>query len=206
MKNYICINNQKIELTEDQVKQIMAARGLQTDKLADFVAGDIAQIGDFEMVVLEQLDGETALILTGMYGEGTAFGENNNYNGSYADERCQEFTQKLAEIVEWDNIVLHKVDLTADDGLDDYGKIERRASLLTADMARRYVKILDKFKPDAWWWLSTPHSTARHGNDSWVKCVSPSGCIFSGGYRSDVGVRPFCILKSDIFVSKVKGE
>jgi hypothetical protein len=95
------------------------------------------------------------------------------------------------------------VDLTSDDGLKDYGKIRRRASLLTADLYRRYVEILDKHKIDKWWWLATPHSTARHENASWVKCVAPSGYFGSDNYcGGGCGVRPFCILKSNIFVSK----
>lgn len=80
--------------------------------------------------------------------------------------------------------------------------MERRASLITADMYRKYVGILDKFKLDSWWWLATPWSTKRHDNDAWVKCVAPSGCIFrSDCYFNVRGVRPFCILKSNIFVS-----
>lgn len=204
MSNFISINNQKIELTEEQVRQIIEAYGAKTAKpLAGYVAGDTVKIGNFEMVVLEQLDGQTALILKGMYGEETEFGEENNaYDGSYVDQRCQAFAWELAEIIGKDNIVLHKVDLTSDDGLKDYGVIERRVSLITTDMYRKFVEILDTVNPRCWWWLATPHSTKRHENEAWVKCVSPSGYISSGSYDFDVGVRPFCILKSNIFVSK----
>ena len=101
------------------------------------------------------------------------------------------------------NIVLHTVDLTSDDGLKDYGKVRRKASLLTCDRYRRYVDILDQFKPDTWWWLATALSTKKHDGESWAKCVSPSGCLdISHCYFYDNGVRPFCILKSDIFVSR----
>ena len=117
------------------------------------------------------------------------------------DKKCQQFAQELAEIVGWENIVLHKVDLTTDDGLKDYGVVERRASLITADMYREFVEILDTVNPKCWWWLATAHSTKRHGNDAWVKCVSPSGYFGSYCYYV-IGVRPFCILKSTIFVSE----
>ena len=206
MKNYISINNQKIELTEEQIKLFMEAFGIQIKQqkqLSEYAAGETIKIGDFEMVVLEQLDGETAMILKGMYGEESEFGEANNYDGSYVDAKCEQFAQALAEIIGGDNIVPHKVDLTSEDGLKDYGIIERKASLITADMYRKYVEILDKVNPECWWWLATPWSTKRHDNDSWAKCVSPSGCI--GGRRhvnSVRGGRPFCILKSTIFVSK----
>ena len=202
MKNYIYINNQKIELTDEQVKQIIGTYN-QRKQLSEYAAGDIVKIGGFEMVVLEQSDGQTALILKGMYGEDTEFGEkNNNYDGSCVDEKCQQFAQELAEIVGWENIVLHKVDLTSDDGLKDYGVVERRASLITADMYRKFVEILDTVNPKTWWWLATAHSTKRHENDAWVKCVSPSGCVSNNYYYDVNGVRPFCILKSTIFVSE----
>ena len=113
-----------------------------------------------------------------------------------------ELADEIAAIVGAENLVEHTVDLTADDGLKDYGKIRRKASLLTADLYRRYVEILDKHKIGKWWWLATPHSTARHEDASWVKCVAPSGDIYYVGCDSDFGVRPFCILKSNIFVSK----
>ena len=125
------------------------------------------------------------------------------YIVSYSNEHgYPPSVREICTAVGEDNVVSHTVDLTSDDGLKDYGKVERRCSLLTADMYRRYIDILDKFKPDSWWWLATPHSTKRHENDSWVKCVSPSGFIFYGGfYFRGSGVRPFCILKSNIFVS-----
>ena len=204
MKNCIVLNNQNIELTEDQVKQLMAAFGIQNKQhkqLAEYEVGSIVKIGNFEMVVLEQNDGETALILKGMYGDESEFGENNNYDGSYVDDLCKQFAQELTDIVGQGNIVTHKVDLTSDDGLKDYGIIERPASLITAEMYRKYVEILDTVNPKCWWWLSTPWSTKSHESDAYAKCVSPSGSLYYYDYYGDYGVRPFCILKSTIFVS-----
>ena len=99
-------------------------------------------------------------------------------------------------------MVTFDVDLTSDDGLKDYGVIQRKAALMTADQYRKYVQILDRYKPDEWWWLATPHSTATHENADWVNCVSPAGNFDYGFYDYQRGVRPFCILKSSIFVSK----
>lgn len=204
MKNYISINNQKIELTDEQVKLIMEAQNEgKSIQLADVPAGEVVKIGGYELLVLEQMEDTTALICKDLIGDDAEFGETNNYDGSYVDDICGSLAEALEVEIGENNIVSHTVDLTSDDGLKDYGKIERRVSLLTADMYRRYVEILDKFKPDRWWWLATAHSTKRHENDSWVKCVSPSGCIdYNCYYFNYYGVRPFCILKSTIFVSK----
>lgn len=204
MKNYIVINNQQIELTEEQVKLILEANNDgKSIKLADVPVGEVVKIGGYELLVLEQMGESTALICKDLLEGSTEFGESNNYDGSYVDDICGSLAEALEVEIGEDNILPHVVDLTSDDGLKDYGKIERRVSLLTADQYRRYVEILDKFKPDRWWWLATAHSTKRHENDSWVKCVSPSGCINCSFCNDDYGgVRPFCILKSDIFVSK----
>jgi len=200
MKNYICINDQKIELSDKQVSQLKECFNLPGVQLADVPVGETFKIGNHEFVVLEHSGDTAAVILKDLLPD-QAFAESNNYNGSHADTTCNKFAEELETAVGKDNLCLHTVDLTSDDGLKDYGEIKRRASLLTADRYRKYVEVLDKHKIDAWWWLATPYSTKRHENDSWVKCVAPSGRIGDDNYRHDNGVRPFCILKSTIFVS-----
>ena len=195
MKDYIVING----VTYDLVKREETVAA-QSKKLADVAVGDTVQIGSHEMIVLEHVGEATLLIRKESLGV-MEFGENNNYDGSNVDEICNEFAEEIAGIVGEDNILLHEVDLTSDDGLKDYGMIQRKASLLTADRYREYVAILDKYKIDAWWWLATAFSTPAHDDERWVKCVSPSGGIGNRYYFSLGGVRPFCILKSSIFVS-----
>ena len=205
MKSYIMINNLKIALTEEQVKAIIAANEQENSsvRLADIPTGELAKIGGYQFLVLEQLEGTTALICKDLIGDPTQFGENNNYDGSYVDEICNSFSEAIADAAGEDNLISHIVDLTSDDGLKDYGTVEREVSLLTTEQYRKYVDILDKCNPGKWWWLATPHSTSRHSNDSWVKCVSPSGYFYSDGCLNGYGgVRPFCILKSSIFVSR----
>lgn len=202
MENYINIGTQKIELTADQVAQMRESLGIASVRLCDIKASDTFKLGKHEFVVLEQSGDTTAVIRKDLLHSSMEFGRNNRYDGSNVDKACNLFAEEIAAIVGAENLVEHTVDLTSDDGLKDYGKVKRRASLLTADLCRRYVEILDAHKADKWWWLSTPHSTKRHENDSWVKCVAPSGYIGIGRYDYDSGVRPFCILNSNIFVSK----
>ena len=97
----------------------------------------------------------------------------------------------------------HTVDLTADDGLKDYGTINTKMSLLTAQMYREYVYTIDKYKIKKWWWLVTPYSTPTHEDSIWVKCVSPGGFVGDGECNYGIYcVRPFCIVKSCIFENK----
>ena len=205
MKNYICICGQNIELNDEQIRQLRESLGITSKKLRDVSEGKAVRIGEFEFVVLEHSKDTTALILKEDFKDDVQFGANNNkYVDSNVDTICCDFATKLAAIVGEENVIEHTVDLISDDGLKDYGKIRRKASLLTTALYRRYVDILDKFLLEKWWWLATPHSTKRHGNESWVKCVSPSGNIYYSYYYDEYAVRPFCILNSNIFVSEVE--
>ena len=203
MKHFIQVFGRQIELTEEQAKALQEQYAPPSVKLAEVPARETFLIGPHEFVVLEQFEDSAAVILKGLLHEGMEFGKNNNFDGSDADKACAEFSEEIAGIIGAENLVEHTVDLTSDDGLKDYGTIRRKMSLLTADLYRKYVEVLDEHKLSRWQWLATPHSTKRHENDRWVKCVSPSGNLDDDlCSRGDGGVRPFCILKSYIFVSK----
>ena len=197
-KNYICINGKKTELTKEQLKQLGIAK--ETVYLSD--DGKIAHIGDYEFIVIEKdLASRTVhLLLKNSLGN-MCFGNTNDFRKSDIKKRLERFAEEIADIVGEENLLEHTVDLTADDGLKCYGKTKARMSLLTAQMARENVDILDEFKFDDWWWLVTPYSTPKHENSSLVKCVSPHGDVGNFSRYFDFGVRPFCILKSNIFNS-----
>ena len=202
MKNCIYLNGQKIELSAEQLDKIRSALGVGQIELSSLSPKDIFKIGKHEFIVLEQIEGATKVLLKETLGD-SKFGDTNNYNGSVVDEVCEKFADEIADIIGAENIIEHTVDLTADDGLKDYGTIKRRMSLLTADDCRSCVEILDAHKLDKWWWTATAYSTLAHGDEDLVKCVSPSGNFnYRSGNSYDFGVRPFCILKSNIFVSK----
>ena len=171
--------------------------------LSSLEVGETFKLSQFEFVVLEHKEDTTAATLKGLLHESERFGPNNNYNGSDVDKLCNDFGNEIESIVGCDNLIEHTVDLTSDDGLKDYKSVNRKMSLMTANDYRRYVEILDKHKVNAWWWTATAYSTPTHGFEYSVKCVSPSGSIYDdyGSYFNS-GVRPFCILKSNIFVSK----
>lgn len=202
MKNYIDLNGTKISLTPEQVEEMKKSFGLNQMKLSLVSIGEIFKIGKYEFVVLEHSTETTAVIMKDLLYDNKKFGKNNNYNNSYIDDICNDLDVDISNLIGKENIIEHTVDLTSDDGLKDYGKIKRRVSLLTANLYRRYVYTLDKYKIDKWWWLSTAYSTPTHENSSWVKCVTPCGNFGSNGCNYDYGVRPFCIFNSNIFVSK----
>ena len=172
-------------------------------KLVDIEVGKTFKVDDLEFIVLEHLeDDETAIILKDFWKTDRFDKSTNDYEqSSIRKELNSEFFEQLGAIVGKENILLHRVDLTSDDGRVDYGCCHDVISLLTCDMYRKYVYILDKYKPDDWWWLATAYSTKSNGYERSVRCVDYGGTLRSNCYYYS-GVRPFCILKSNIFVSE----
>lgn len=200
--NYIKIDNVKIELTEAQVAELKKKIEEKSLRLSAIEVGSTFKIGEYEFVVLEQSGDTTAVITKELLHTSKEFGKSNNYDGSYVDDICNEFGKEIADFIGSENLIEHTVDLTADDGLKCYGSVKRKMSLLTANLYRRYVEVLDKYSVSKWWWTATAYSTPKHNDSTWVKCVSPVGDFNIGGYSIYGGVRPFCILNSNILVSK----
>lgn len=171
-------------------------------KLSEVPAGETFKIGDMEFVVLEHTYDGTCVILKDFW-KTTKFDDTtSNYaNSKIRRDLNTEFYNKLSSLVGKNNIMEHTVDLTTDDGRKDYGSVCDNISLLTCDVYRKYVTILDKYNPKKWWWLATSYSTASIGYGYSVRCVDDDGTLRNNGCGNGFGVRPFCILKSDIFVS-----
>lgn len=203
MENCIVINGKKTELSEAQVESIRSSLGLGV-KLADFKPEETCRIGEREFIVLGDMSGGTAVALNG-YVAKIRFGDNNNFADENNDIRREllEFQKEMEALVGADNFIKYTVDLTANDGMKDYGSVELEVSVMTADLRRKFAYTMDKFKTEEYEWLATAYSTPAHKDKEWVMCVSPSG-DFDGNHGScdNGGVRPFCILNSNIFVSK----
>lgn len=202
MTNYIKLNGKKIELNDAQVDEIKRSFGIGAKKLSEIPEGGTFKIGKYEFAVLEQLEGSAVVIKNKKHGSDIHFGDNNNYDGSDADEVCNKFGDEIAGIIGKDNMLEFELDLTANDGMKCYGSVKRKMALRTADMQRKYAYIFDKL-PKFWEWTATAYSTPEHDDSTGVECVSPLGDIYCDySDYGNYGVRPFCILKSDIFVSE----
>lgn len=138
--------------------------------------------------------------------EERAFDEGNKNDFAASSLRAYlngEFLRRLIkagapeEMFEYFNI-----DLTADDGLKNYGGDRVRIGLITCEEYRLLRGNIPAL-PDRWWWTATPDSPIN----SFVRYVYSDGSLNStSAYNGDGGVRPLCNLKSEILVSYLNGE
>ena len=163
--------------------------------------GTTKNIGGEEFIILDVLDNGVLCLSKDFAYTNTMFDSNsNNYaNSSIRKLLNTEYLKKIADTVGEENIIETEIDLTSDDGLDDYGKVTDKVGLLTADMYRKYNRIIEKYPVNDWWWLSTPWSTPHRGYSCSVRCVSTNGALDYGLCNFSTGVRPFLIFSSSIF-------
>jgi hypothetical protein len=184
---------------EDQKNKVM---------LKDIPVGGKFVTGIGRFIVLEQKEDSAVVITEDLYREDVKFDDDcTDYKKSSLRELCEgeilnEFVAEFGE----DNICENEAGLVTVDGQEVFGKLLTKVRPLTFDEAREYNDLLvNKDLPD-WYWTCTPWSTKERGWDYSVAVVSPSGLISINYYCYSRGVRPFCILKSNIFVSKVEEE
>ena len=156
------------------------------------------EIGKF--IVLGHENGVTKVIQYDFFEEDVIFDNSScDYTKSELKKMYDEKITPEYEKVFGEALVEHEVELKSVD-MQDYGKFKCKVRPMTFDEAREFnTLIVNENLPD-WCWNCTPWSSEKRGYKYSVAVVSPSGGISS--YYGGSGVRPFCILKSNIFVSK----
>lgn len=174
--------------------------------LKDIPVGGKFDTGIGRFVVLEQKEDSTVVITEDLYRKDVEFdGACTDYKKSSLRELCEgeilnEFSDEFGE----ENICTNEAGLVTVDGQEVFGKLLTKVRPLTFDEARECNDLLvNKDIPDLYW-TCTPCSTKERGWEYSVAVVSPSGYFDRNVYDCSCGVRPFCILKSNIFVSKVE--
>lgn len=178
-------------------------------QLSELKPGETFKIGKHDFIVLEHVGSGSAtkVISKGFMAENIVFDrDSKDYNTSNLKKVIERDIQPIIEAeVGAENIVEHSVDLTSVDMQSEYKDCTCKVRPVTFDEARRYNDLLVNNNLDDWWWTCTPWSTNDRGRKYSVAVVAPSGCFFSILCHFNYGVRPVCILKSNIFVSK-EGE
>ena len=163
--------------------------------------GKTKTVAGEEFIILDVTEKGVICLSKDFAYKNTIFDRNaNNYaNSSIRKTLNTEYLKKIADVIGEENIIECEIDLTSDDGLDDYGKITDKVGLLTVDMYRKYSRIIENYPVNDWWWLSTPYSTPHRGYKFIVRCVGSSGSLYNCNCDSSYGVRPFLIFNTSIF-------
>ena len=193
-----------LDMAREIVKLLEEAEKANKVQLSELKPGEVFKIGKHDFIVLEQKNGATKVISKGFMAEDIVFDEDTrDYSKSNLKKVIENDIQPIIEAeLGADNLVEHTVDLISVDMQHEFEPCTCKVRPITFDEARRYNDLLANKELDDWWWTCTPWSTA---NRSWkyaMSVVSSSGIICRNCCYYDIGVRPFCILKSNIFVSR----
>lgn len=175
-------------------------------KLENIPRGETFMYAGYEWIVLGHDSANHTRVLTKNTIGNMPFDKNNNNNwieSTLREYLNGEFVEKICGSLSPENpgFTLFKTDLTADDGLKNYGKSIDMVSLLTCDLYRKHRDILEPI--DEWWWLVTPYSTHTAANLRRICHVCANGTLFNDhAYYVTGGVRPFCCLSSEIMVER----
>ena len=173
-------------------------------KLADLKQGGYFFYGGVQWVVLEndEKNGATLAIAAEPVFNRAFDEENRNdwrvsslrreLNGPFFDALIAEGANRAA-FLDWES------DLTADNGMTDYGTATDKIALLSDGLYRKYRQFIPLV--DEWCWTLTPW-TCNPDYSAYVRYVNSSGALINyDAYSGIRGARPLCYLESSIFVS-----
>ena len=197
--------NKELEMARELVKILEEKEKANKVKLSTLNPGEVFKVGEHDFIVLEQKQEQTMVISKGFMANNQQFDKDTkDYNKSSLKNLIEEDIQPVIEdAVGADNVIEHEVDLTSVDMQNEYGKCRCKVRPISFDEARKYSDLLPNEELGDWWWTCTPWSTEQRGLKYSMAVVSSSGFISNyRGCNYYYGVRPFCILSSEIFVSK----
>ena len=200
------MNNNEILKKAKELVELLEKQG-KAGKIAlsSMSPGDVFQTtGKRKYKVLEQYGDTTKIISFNLVKENVEFGDTSDYKTSKVKKLCDtEILKDFEEEFGAENIETHTADIITVDG-QKLGTVDCKIRPITFDEAREYTDIIPNQYLDDWYWTLSPWSTKERGWGKSVTVVSPSGFINCSYYYYSRGVRPVCILKSNIFVSKVE--
>lgn len=200
------MSSKTLEMARKLVKRLEEEEKKSKVKLCELHPGDTFKIGDHDFIVIDQNEyaETTAVISKGFMKEDIVFDDDTrDYRKSNLRKVIEGDIQPIIEAeVGEENIVECSVDLTSVDMQEEFSHFKCKVRPITFDEARKYNDLLVNNELNDWWWTCTPWSTAERGWEYSIAVVASSGLIRSWYCDGISGVRPFCILKSNIFVSK----
>lgn len=161
--------------------------------------GDRFGYGMKSAIVLDKMDdGILCMVVDEIYQCEFDKDNNNNFASSTLKIKLNisYLEQWIDEGANIDDFVEMEVDLTADDGLDDYGTCTIYLAPRTCDQHRKYRKLIPN--NNHWEWTATPYSIESKGENLPARIVSSDGIVYECNTScASVSVRPLFKLKPD---------
>ena len=200
------MNNKEILKKAKELVELLEKQE-EADKVALSMlkCGDVFQTtGKRKYKVLEQYGDTTKIISLDLVKENVEFGDTSDYKASKVKKLCDtEILKDFEEEFGAENIETHTADIITADG-QKLGTVDCKIRPITFDEARGYTDITPNPCLNDWYWTLSPWSTKERGWEKALTVVSPSGYFRNNYCYCGFGVRPVCILKSNIFVSRVE--
>lgn len=161
--------------------------------------GDRFGYGMKSAIVLDKMDdGILCMVVDEIYQ--CEFDKDNNNDFALSTLKIKlnisYLEQWIDEGANIDDFVEMEVDLTADDGLDDYGTCTTYLAPRTCDQHRKYRKLIPN--NNHWEWTATPYSIESKGENLPARIVSSDGIVYECNTScASVSVRPLFKLKPD---------
>ena len=196
--------SKELELARELVMRFEEAENAKKVRLSELNPGDVFKIGEHEFIVLEHYSDTTTVISKVFMAENVVFDEDTrDYNKSNLKKVIESEIQPIIESeVGSENLVENTISLLSVDNQKEFEPCRAKVMPPNFGLVIRFNNLIANKDLDDWWWTCTPWSTADRGLKYSMAVVSPSGDVYSGRCIGDYGVRPVCILKSNIFVSK----
>lgn len=168
--------------------------------IKDYIQGERFVYGKKNCMVLEHMDnGTLCMVLDENFKSG--FGKTNNFAESELRKKlnCEYFDEWVKNGANGESFVLMPVDLTANDGLKDYGTCECFLAPRTCDQHRKYRYLIPNPKEDLEW-TATAYSTKGNGYSDNAYLVTATGGLYSYYVYPAYGVRPLFKLNPDTVI------
>lgn len=193
-----------LDMARELVKKLEEEEKQSKAALSTLNPGEIFKIGEYDFVVLKQHEETTEVISKGFMAENVKFDDDSkDYSKSNLRKVIETKIQPAIEAeVGEENLVETVADPKSVDSQYEFTGCKCKVRAITFDEARMYNNLLVNKDLNDWWLTCTPWSTEDRGRKYSIAVVAPSGGIGSINCNYGFGVRPFCILKSNIFVSK----
>lgn len=196
--------SKELEVARALVKMLEEREQSNKVKLESLKAGETFYIGENGYIVLKHHEGKTKVISRNFIAEDRKFADDTaDYKTSGLRKYIEvEIQPTIENEVGAENLVEHRVSLETVDGQDNYGELTCKVRPITFDEARQYNNLIVNNDLDDWWWTCTAWTSPNREYNRSIAVVLPSGNIYCNYCNNSNGVRPVCILKSNIFVSK----